>query len=196
MPDDPPAVPPAANVAVASAIETLVVELEREHGWLAELREDAGRAERTCQRLLASVEAALDTLPMRQRQPFYARVMRMRTEVKPTGGRPPRDPRRFALLELLAERRDGTVTNTEARAHLHRLGHAVDPVFVGGLLAKLAREKIVTRVAMGRYRVEGSHPRLQSIRWRTAFAAERDAAKAETARLMALHQERERGRRS
>ena len=190
MPDTPTA-PPAAESAVVTAIETLVAELEREHGWLQELREDALRAERTCQRLLASVEAALDTLPMRARQPFYLRVMRMRTEVKPKGGRPPRDPRRAALLEFLAERRDGIVTNTEARAHLHRLGHAVDPVFVGGLLSKLAREKIVSRTAMGRYRIDGSHPRLQSIRWRAAFAAERDAAKAETARLMALHEERE-----
>ena len=185
---------PAAPSAVVSAIETLVAELEREHAWLGELREDAKRAERTCQRLLAAVEAALDTLPMRQRQPFYLRVMRMRTEVKPTG-RPVRDPRRLALLEFLAERRDGIVANAEARAHLQRLGHAVDPVFVGGLMSDFAREKIVSRTAMGRYRIDGSHPRLQSIRWRAAFAAERDAAKAETARLMALHEERTKDRR-
>ena len=193
MPDTPPAAPPADSSAVATAIETLVAELEREHAWLAELREDAGRAERTCQRLLASVEAALDTLPMRQRQPFYVRVMRMRTEVKPTG-RPVRDPRRLALLEFLAERRDGAVTNAEARAHLERLGHTADPVFVGGLMASFAREKIVARTAIGRYRIDGSHARLQSIRWRAAFAATHEAAKLETARLMALHQERERGR--
>lgn len=192
MPDTPPAAPHAAESAVVTAIETLVAELEREHAWLGELREDAGRAERTCQRLLAAVEAALDTLPMRQRQPFYVRVMRMRTEVKPTG-RPVRDPRRLALLEFLAERRDGIVANTEARAHLQRLGHAVDPVFVGGLMSAFAREKIVTRVAVGRYRIDGSHPRLQSIRWRAAFAAQHEAAKAETARLMALNEERERG---
>ncbi len=187
MPDTPPAAPPPSPLA--SAVETLVAELEREHGWLQELREDAGRAERTCQRLLASVEAALDTLPRAERQPFYLRVMRLRTETKPTG-RPPRDPRRFALLELLAERRDGIVTNAEARAHLERLGHEAPTVFVGSMLSRFAGEKLVTRVAMGRYRVEGAHPKLQSIRWRTAMKAQHEAAKAEAATLMALRDER------
>ena len=192
MPDAPPA--PSAENAIVAAVGTLVAELEREHAWLEELREDAKRAERTCQRLLASVESALDTLPMRARQPFYTRVMRMRTETRRMG-RPPRDPRRFAILELLAERRDGTVTNAECRAHLDKLGYAADVGFVGGLLATLAREKVVTRLSMGRYRVEGQHPRLQHIRWKAAFAAQHEAAKAETARLMALHAERESERR-
>jgi hypothetical protein len=121
--------------------------------------------------------------------------MRMRTEVKPRG-RPRRDPRGFAILEFLAERRDGVVTNAEVRAHLDRLGHGSDVQFVGRTLATLAHEKVLTRLSMGRYRIEGSHPRLQSIRWRAAFAAKAEAAKLETARLMARHEEPEREKRS
>ena len=127
---------------------------------------------------------------MRQRQPFYARVMRMRNEVKPSG-RPARDPRHAAILEFLAERRDGFVTNAEARAHLQRRGLSPKPAYVGNLLATLAQEGVLSRAAHGRYEINGSHPRLQHIRWRTAHQAQAEALKAETARLMALNAERE-----
>lgn len=181
---------PDGQPPVAAAIETLVAELEREHGWLADLRKDAERAERSCQRLLTAVEAALDTLPMRARQPFYARVMRMRNETRPLG-RPARDPRRRIVLDYLAERGDGTVTNAELRARIARHGLDGPPAYVGRLLATLAEAGIVERTGMGRYRVNGSHERLRMLRWRNAALAETEALKAESERVRAALEGRE-----
>lgn len=168
-----------AETAVETAVETLTAELEREHEWLSELRQDAERAERSCQCLLTAIEAALDALPLPQRRPFYIRIMRMRNEVR-APGRPPRDGRRAAILDLLAERGDGTITNAECRAHIERLGLDGNSGYVGRMLATMAQDGLVTRLSMGRYAINGTHDRLRSLRWRKGIRGEIEATKEAT----------------
>lgn len=168
----------ATPAPVAGAIETLVAELEREQAWLADLRADAERSQRTCQRLLTAVEAALGALPVEARRPFYLRVMRQRAEV-PRMGRPPRDGRQAAVMELLAERGEGPVTNAEIRGHLESHGLKATTYYVGGLLSTLAKEEVVMRLSLGRYAINASHERLRTLRWRRVLAAQVAVTKAQ-----------------
>lgn len=180
MPDSAAETPPAAPAVapVAAAIETLVFELEREQSWLADLRADTERAERTCQRLLASVESAIGTLPPAQARPFYQRIMRQRNET-PRMGRPPRDGRQAAVMDLLAWRGEGPVTNAEIRAHLEQHGLKSSVGYVGGLLSMLAKEEVVMRLSMGRYAINTHHDRLRRLRWRRIAESEWDLLKAQ-----------------
>ena len=166
------------SAAVVSAVEALVGELEREQGWLADLRRDTARAERRCQGLLTSIEAALITLPREQRRPFYIRVMRQRLDT-PRMGRPPRDGRQAAVMDFLADSGDGPVTSAEVRAHLERHGLKGTAEYVGSLLHNLQKEEVVMRLSMGRYAINIHHDRLRHLRWRRLAESEFELLKAE-----------------
>ena len=181
MQTQPPAPGPAP---VAAAVEMLVAELEREQAWLAELRADAERAERACQRLLTSVEAAIGTLTPGQARPFVIRVMRMQNEV-PRMGRPPRDGRQLAVIELLAMRGEGPIRSAEIRAHLEQHGLKGSTYYVGGVMSALAREEVVARLSPGRYSINLMHPRLLAARYRRLAKAEFDLLKADNRILFA-----------
>ena len=177
MPDTP-------DSPVAGAIEALVGELEREQSWLADLRADTERAERTCQRLLASVEAAIGTLPTYQARPFWARIMRQRLDV-PRMGRPPRDGRQAAVIGLLAMRGEGPIRSAEIRAHLEQHGLKGCTYYVGSLMHNLQKAEVVARLSPGRYAINSSHPRLHAARYRRIAEAEFDVLKAESRMLRA-----------
>jgi hypothetical protein len=175
---DTPAQAATPTAPVAGAIETLVAELEREQAWLGDLRADTERSERSCQRLLKAVEAALGALPVEQRRPFYLRVMRQRVDT-PRMGRPPRDGRQAAVLDFLAERGEGPVSNAEVRAHLRQHGLKDTVEYVGSLLHTLQKEEVVMRLSMGRYAINAAHPRLRAARWRRIAEARVAVARSE-----------------
>lgn len=135
-----------APLPVATAIETLVSELEREQAWLTDLRADAQRAERDCQRLLTAIESAIGMLPPGHARPFMIRVLRMRAEVTRMG-RPPRDGRQLAVIDLLATRGEGPIRSAEIRAHLEQHGLKGSTYYVGGVMSALHRPRRSGRLA-------------------------------------------------
>ncbi len=160
---------------VAGAIETLVTELEREHAWLADLKADAERTTRTCQRLMTAIDAGLATLPVAERRPLYARIKRLQVETRRIG-RPPKDGRQRAVMEAIAERGEGVIRNADIRAHLERLGLDGNPAYVGNLLGSLVDDGMIFRTSHGCYEINATHPRLRALRMR---ATSREGQRAE-----------------
>ena len=154
---------------VAGAIETLVAELEREHARLVDLRSDAERAEHTCQRLMTAVEAALSALPRPQRRPFYVRVMQLRNETRRMG-RPPKDGRQRAVLDFIAERGEGTITNAQIRQHLSQLGLKATPQYISTALTSLREDGVVRRLSHGYWKINPASPRFHLARSRHLLA--------------------------
>ena len=110
--------------------------------------------------------------------------MRQRNET-PRMGRPPRDGRQAAVLDFLAERGEGPVTNAEVRAHLRQHGLKDGVHYVGGLLSTLAAEEVVARLSHGRYAINAAHPRLRALRWRRIAEARVAVARSEGELMLA-----------
>ncbi len=104
--------------------------------------------------------------------------MRQRLDT-PRMGRPPRDGRQAAVLDLLAFRGEGPVTNAEIRAHLEQHGLKSSVGYVGGLLSTLAKDEILMRLSMGRYAINTNHDRLRHLRWRRVAESEFELLKAQ-----------------
>lgn len=150
---------------VHDAVDALLGELEREHDWLDEVRTDARRAERTCQRLMTAIDAALSAMPMPVRRPFLMRLRQMQIDL-PRLGRPPKDGRQAAIVDLIAERAEGFVTSADARQHIANMGFSATPGYVSNVLAGLMRDGLLYRAAHGCYGIVPGHPRLRARRYR------------------------------
>lgn len=151
--------------AVPGAVEALIAELEREHAWLTDLRADAARVEARCGHLLNAADSALSALDRADRRRFYERLRRLQLD-RPTPGRPPRDGRRDAVLQYLAEKGRGQITNAEIRAHLTARGLKGNSAYVGCLLHRLKGEGMLLRSGHGRYTIAHDNDHLRLLRFR------------------------------
>lgn len=156
---------PGDAPAVPGAVEALIAELEREHGWLADLRADLARVEARCGHLLNAADSALSALDLSRRRPFLERLRRLQIDNRRIG-RPPTDGRRDSVLVFLAEKGHGTITNADVRRHLTARGHRGTSAYVGNLLYKLTHEGMLHRSGYGEYTIAHDHPRLRQLRFR------------------------------
>ena len=155
-----------AEAEVFSAVDTLLKQLEAEHGWIEELRTTLQHSETRAARLMTSVEAALQTLSIPQKREIHFRIRRMRAEGI-RKGRPPKDARARALLHFIAERAEGTVTSAELRLHLKERGlPGGNPQYIGNRLKTWCEEGLLKREGHGLYSIDAQNASLRAIRFR------------------------------
>ncbi|MEM0987535.1 MAG: hypothetical protein AAGK00_01545 [Pseudomonadota bacterium] len=195
--------------AVREALDRLVDRLEREYAWVLELRADLDLTERTCQRLLASCDAAIQTLPRGTRLDYQMRCAKVRLGPD-RPGRPPADGRQRAMLGFLSGKLDENVTNAELRILLKDQGFDSSPQYVSNQLRVWAAEGMLKVEGHGVYRVSGRNEQLRRIRLRerdegvrtemakgrAAAEARHDAVEAENARKLKEIEEQRLRRRS
>lgn len=154
------------DTGVERAVETLVAEIERETGWLAELKRDIASTESRRLRLMGAVEQALAALPLAVRTRWIARVCKLELSGR-RHGRPPSDRQRM-VIELLAERATGFVTSAEIRAELERRGYKASAQFCSNLLKTLRDRRIVFKTGHGRFTINPNSEVLQVCRMQGA----------------------------
>ncbi|MEL7468940.1 MAG: hypothetical protein AAFN27_10830 [Pseudomonadota bacterium] len=154
-----------ADAAIFSAVNTMMGQIESEHGWIKDLKRSLEQAETRNARLLTSVEAAIHTLPISDRRGFFIRLYGLK-EATATRGRPTRDGRQTAMLHFIADRAEGRVTTGEVRVHLKTRGFKATPQYVSNQLSIWMRDGLLTRESHGIYRIEEQNPTLRAVRFR------------------------------
>ena len=154
-----------ADAEVLTAVDTLLAQIQTEHGWITDLKRALEQSETRAARLLTSVEAAVHTLPPGERRGLYIRIHQMRHQAA-TRGRPVRDGRQGAMLHFIADRAEGRVTTGEVRVHLKTRGFKATPQYVSNQMSIWMREGMLTRESHGIYRIDAHNPTLRRVRLR------------------------------
>jgi hypothetical protein len=154
---------------LSGAVAAMMAEAEQTTAEIATLRKTLEAAEAKRRKLLTALDAATQALPCQAQEDFLHRMQRLAEAVTPKRGRRP-DSRQQAIIEYLAARAhfdEETVKVAEIQAHLERLGYAGLPHgYASNAMARLAAQGFATKTRFARYRVNGLHPELVSLRFK------------------------------
>ena len=134
---------------------------------ITDLRAELEHAEVKRRKLLTALSSAVEALPAHQRADFTQRTQALAKAMSPKRGRKP-DSRQQAIIEYLAARAhcdEEVVKVAEVQAHLERIGFQRLPHgYASNAMTRLAEQGFAVKIRFARYRVNGMHPELVTLR--------------------------------